>query len=115
MRDTDIQKSNTALKADLVVWIVDAQSYISCSPKDVLCDAENPPKNIYLSACEERSALFTPFCYLVDGVIGREAEVFCERIGESLALKVTVKWWYRLRFGNTNPPHPIYIFIYINI
>ena len=70
----------------------------------VLLNAEKEKKGKYGQACEERRALFTPFCCSIDGMIGREGETFLKRLGDSLALKwdsnySTVIGWIRARLN----------------
>ena len=89
---------------DVRVSDTDAQSYLSQSPSEVLLNAEKEKKVKYGQACEERRALFTPFCCSIDGMIGREGETFLKRLGDSLALKwdsnySTVMGWLRARIN----------------
>ena len=44
-------------------------------------------RKIYLEACSDRRAMFTPLCTSVDGLLGREANVFVKRIAERLSYK----------------------------
>jgi hypothetical protein len=103
VRDANNSSDTPALVADLSirgVWIpqaealfdirvtdTDAQSYRNLSPSDVLSTAENEKKKKYLDACTIRRATFTPLCISVDGMLGREANVFVKRTAEMLSLK----------------------------
>ena len=89
---------------DVRVSDTDAQSYLSQSPSEVLLNAEKEKKVKYGQACEERRALFTPFCCSIDGMIGREGKTFLKQLGDSLALKwdsnySTVMGWLRARIN----------------
>ena len=72
---------------DIRVIDTDAQSYRTQSPIDVLSGAEKDKKKKYLEACSDRRAMFTPLCTSVDGLLGREANVFVKRIAERLSYK----------------------------
>ncbi len=103
VRDANYSNGDSALVADLGVrgvWIpqaealfdvrvvdTDAPSYSNRTPKDVLQTAEREKKAKYSKACEERHALFTPFCCSVDGMLGGEADSFLNVIGERLSSK----------------------------
>ena len=45
-------------------------------------------KGKYSSACDDRRAIFTPFCYSVHGIMGSEAKVFLQKLEE----RPSVKW-----------------------
>ena len=62
----------------------DAQSYSKHSPREVIKSAEKDKKDKYVEACEARS-VFTPLCCAVDGMLGKEVEVFIK--GEGLSNK----------------------------
>ena len=66
---------------DIRVIDTDARSYCARSPKDVLGTAEGEKKRKYLQAFQDRRATFTPLCMSVDGMLGSEAEFFCQEIG----------------------------------
>ena len=68
---------------DIRVVDTDAWSYCARSSYiyDVLGSAEVEKKRKYLQACQNRHATFTPLCVSVDGMLGSEAEFFCQEIG----------------------------------
>ena len=102
-RESSALSDSPALVADLSVrgvWVpqaealfdirvidTDAQSYRAQSPIDVLSVAEREKKKKYQAACSDRQAMFTPLCTSVDGLLGREANVFVKRIAERLSQK----------------------------
>ena len=87
---------------DVRVINTDTQSYSNHTPWDVLQSAEKEKKAKYVAAYEERRASFTPICCSVDGVFGKEAEVFLKIIGEGLSTRwdwsySEVMGWVRAR------------------
>ena len=49
---------------DVQIVNTNGQSYVNRSPKEILCAAEKEKKEIHLTACEKRRAMFTPLCFL---------------------------------------------------
>ena len=45
-------------------------------------------KGKYSSACDDRRATFTPFCCSADRIMGSEAKVFLQKLGERLSVKL---------------------------
>ena len=102
VKEADESSRSPALVADLSVrgvWVpqaealfdvrvvdTDAQSYLDRSPLDVLSIAESEKKRKYHQACLDRRALFTPLCISVDGLLGRETNVFIKRLADRLSL-----------------------------
>ena len=89
---------------DIRVVDTDAKSYVNSAPFDVLTRAEKEKKAKYTLACEERRAVFTPLCILVDGMLGRETNHFLRRLGERLSVKwersySQVMEWVRARIS----------------
>ena len=82
----------------------DAQSYLSQAPQSVLAVAKKEKRRKYVRACEERRASFTPLCFSVDGMPGKEAETFLRLLGSDLAAKWdksygVVMQWIRVRLS----------------
>ena len=55
---------------------------------------------MYKAACDERRAIFTPLCVSVDGLMGREANVFLKRLADTLSCRWErsyneIKCWLR--------------------
>jgi hypothetical protein len=63
----------------------DAKSYSKRDPAKVLESQEKEKKQKYLEACLERRRHFTPFVCSVDGMLGREAKTFAQRLAAMLA------------------------------
>ena len=63
----------------------DAPSYVKRTVEAVLQTAEQEKKKKYLEAVQTRRATFSPFVVSVDGVLGREANVFIKRLAEKIA------------------------------
>ena len=63
----------------------DAKSYVQHNVEAVLSSAEHMNKMKYVDAFEARHATFTPFVVSVDGVLGREARMFVNHLGDSIA------------------------------
>ena len=60
---------------DIILLIdTDSQSYVICSPSEILYAMEKEKKAKYLNACGERRALSTFLCFSVDGMMGGETE-----------------------------------------
>ena len=72
---------------DIRVVDIDALSYCSRSPQDVLRTAEVDKKRKYSQACHDRRASFTPVCVSVDGLLGKETDFFLHRLCEFLCVK----------------------------
>ena len=97
-----VWERQTEVLFDIRVIDTDAQSYVNCTPMEVLGVAEKEKKAKYSKACEERRGTFTPFCCSVDGLLGHEAETFLRRLGDCLAVKwersySEVMGWIRAR------------------
>ena len=89
---------------DVRIIDTDAQSYSKHSPREVIKSAEKDKKDYYVEACEARRSVFTPLCCSVDGMLGKEAEVFIKRLGDGLANKwdksySNVVGWIRARLS----------------
>ena len=54
----------------------DALSYRSCAPQDVLRTSKMNKKRKYSQACQDRLASFTSICMSVDGLFGKETDLF---------------------------------------
>jgi hypothetical protein len=80
-------RPHTLALFDVRVMDTDAMSYASTSPQNALSNAEQVKKAKYAAACEQRRASFTPFVVSVDGVLGKEATAFIQRLSSSLAAK----------------------------
>ena len=65
----------------------DAPSYCSRSPQAVLRSAEVEKKRKYSLACQACRASFTPLCFIVDGLLGSEANFFLKCLAYHLAAK----------------------------
>ena len=70
---------------DVRIIDTDAKSYSKHSPREVIKSAEKDKKDKYVEACKARRSVFTPLYCLVEGMLGKEAEVFIMRLGEGLA------------------------------
>jgi len=64
----------------------DARSYLSHSPGAVLASAEAEKKQKYCDACTKCHPIFTPLCFLVDGLVGNEAACFLKHLVRSLSV-----------------------------
>jgi hypothetical protein len=73
---------------DVRVTDTDAKSNRSKDPMKVLETHEKEKKRKYLEPCLKQRRHFTPFVVSVDGLLGKEAEVFLNR----LAGKISEKW-----------------------
>ena len=103
VRDANVDTNAPALIADLAVrglWSpqtealfdicivdTDARSYGGLSPITILSNAEKEKRDKYKAACDERRAIFTPLCISVDGLMGREANVFLKRLADTLSCR----------------------------
>ena len=63
----------------------DAKSYVQRNVEAVLSSAEHMKKMKYVDAVEARHATFTPFVVSVDGVLGHEARMFVNHLGDNIA------------------------------
>ena len=77
---------------DIRVEDTDAQSYVGCSPTEVLITAEKEKKAKYAEACLERRALFTLVCVSVDSLLGYEASSFIKRLAYRLSSKLNLSY-----------------------
>ena len=84
----------------------DARSCLSHSPSAVLALAEAEKKRKYYDSCTEHHAIFTPLCFLVDGLMGDQAACFLKHLGSSLSMtwqrhySEVISWlWTRLAFA----------------
>ena len=57
-------------------------------PKNIMKSAENEKKRNYVGACLEQRRHFTPFLVSCEGLLGREAATFMQRLGK----KQSEKW-----------------------
>jgi hypothetical protein len=69
-----------------IVTDTDAKSYSKRDPAKVP-ESQEEKKRKYLEACLERRRHFTPFVCSVDGMLGREAKSFAQRLAAKLANK----------------------------
>ena len=69
---------------DIRVVDIDAPSYRSRTPQDVLCTFKMDKKRKYSQACQDCRASFTPVCVSVDGLLGKETDFFLHRLCEFL-------------------------------
>jgi len=120
VRDANPQHGQPALVADLGargVWErqtealfdirvvdTDAPSYGSRPVESILSSAETIKKHKYLEAALERRATFTPVVISVDGIFGREGEMFVKKLSEDIAAKwdrpeSQVTEWVRTRLS----------------
>eukprot|EP00978_Attheya_sp_CCMP212_P013542 scaffold33998_cov62-Attheya_sp.AAC.2 len=58
---------------------VDLGSYLTSTPKKVLCHQETEKKKKYLQACLDQPRNFTPFVSSTDGLMGREATALVKK------------------------------------
>ena len=65
----------------------DALSYRSCAPQDVLRTSKMNKKRKYSQACQDRLASFTSICMSVDGLLGKETDLFIFCLCEFLCAK----------------------------
>ena len=72
---------------DIRVIDTDTRSHVCQSPNVVLSNAEREKKQKYSDACNTRHVSFTPLCFSVNGLVGKEAKVFLDLLVEKLALK----------------------------
>ena len=72
---------------DVRVVDTDAPSYRGRSLQAVLDSAEAEKKRKYLEACLARHAGFTPLYFLIDGMLGSEADCFFRRLTDRLCAK----------------------------
>ena len=70
---------------DVQVVNTDAKSCIQYNVEAVLSSAEHMKKMKYVDAVEARHATFAPFVVSGDDVLGREARVFVNCLGDSIA------------------------------
>ena len=89
---------------DVRVIDTDANSYSNKSPQEGLRTAEIEKKRKHGAACEARRAAFTPFCVLVDELLGKEAQQFLKRLADDLARKWEKQYsetmeWIRARLS----------------
>ena len=56
-------------------------------PIDVLSAAESEKKKKHQQACIDRRALFTPLCISVDGLMGKEVNVFVKIDGNIIMVR----------------------------
>ena len=79
-------------------------SYVSSTPQEVFEKAGKEKKSKYLKVCEEKHISFTPLCFSVDGLIGKEAKFFLKRLAERLSEKwhkpfSTVVYWIQAKLN----------------
>ena len=72
---------------DVRVVDTDAPSYRSCSPHAVLQSVESEKRKKYGAACLACQACFTPLCFSVDSVLGKEVDYFLRQHADRLAIK----------------------------
>ena len=85
--DREVWEPQTKALFDIRVVDTVAWFYRAHSPRDVLGLAEVEKKRKYLQACHNRHATFTPLCVTVDGMLGSEAELFVQGLGDFLAAR----------------------------
>ena len=91
---------------DVRVVDTDAPSYRSHSPHAVLqsAESEKKKKKKYGPACLACCACFTPLCFSVNGVLGKEADYFLCQLADQLSIKwdepySSVVGWIRACFS----------------
>ena len=89
---------------DIRVTDTDSQSKGIRFPRDVLIDAEKEKKEKYMNASFEKRASFTPICFSVDGMIGKDVEHLFKEMGDYLADKREKRYsdvmrWIRTRLS----------------
>ena len=75
---------------DIHVVDTDAKSYGSLSPRlfwPMLNVKKKSKSTLMLVSCNTRHVSFTPLCFSVDGLVGKEAKVFLDLMADRLALK----------------------------
>ena len=68
------------------VFDTDAPSDLSCTPQSILATAENDNKKKYVTVCEIKHVSFTPLCFCVDGLLGKEDKTFLKIMADRLAI-----------------------------
>ena len=53
-----------------------------------MSNADREKEQKYSDACNTRHVSFTPLCFLVDGLVGKEAKVFLDLLADKFALKL---------------------------
>ena len=104
LRVRGVWQSQAYVLFDVHVVDTDAPSYRSRSPQAVLCSAEAEKKRKYVEACLARHAGFTPLCFSIDGMLGKEADFFLRRLADLLSAKwerpySMVTGWVRSRLS----------------
>jgi hypothetical protein len=72
---------------DVRVTDTDVKSNRSKDPTKVLAAHEREKKRKYLGACLAQRRHFTPFVVSTDGLLGREAKIFLQKLSALLAAK----------------------------
>ena len=69
------QRQCTAM-FDVRILDSDSPSYSNKSPQSVVAAAEIEKKRKYSAACESHHCSFTPLCFTIDGLMGKESKSF---------------------------------------
>ena len=72
---------------DVRILDSDSPSYSNKSPQSVVAAAEIEKKRKYSAACESHHCSFTPLCFTIDGLMGKESKSFLKRLAEGLSAR----------------------------
>ena len=83
---------------DVRILDSDSPSYSNKSPQSVVAAAEIEKKRKYSAACESHHCSFTPLCFTIDGLMGKESKSFLKCLAEGLSTRwnihysVSINW-----------------------
>ena len=121
VREPVIQESSTSLSEGLIadlavrgVWqrqctamfdvrILDSDSpsYSNKSPQSVVAAAEIEKKRKYSAACESHHCSFTPLCFTIDGLMGKESKSFLKCLAEGLSTRWNIHYSVSMNWVRT--------------